>query len=60
MVHVAKVLECVMMMKSKHNLNVKANYGAMFLGSSLATPPPTNTPAPPKKIATKACVTLYW
>ena len=31
MVPVAQVLECVMMRKSKHNLNVQANYGAMFL-----------------------------
>jgi hypothetical protein len=40
MVHVAEVLECVMMMKSKHNLNLQANYGAMFLCPSPATPPP--------------------
>jgi hypothetical protein len=33
-----------MMIKSKHNLNVQANYEAMFLCPSPATPPPNPNP----------------
>jgi len=46
---VAQVLESVIMMKSKHNLNVQENYGVMFLCPSPATSPPNPPPPPHKK-----------